>query len=875
MACVIILLMAVFASTESAALSDPRPNPRVVLVQGRARFTILAASTIRLEWAADSSFEDRPSLVAVNRSLPPPAFTKSASGDTLTITTADLVLTYHDDGHPFDSLNTRIDFATGSMRGSWMPGLRDTANLAGTTRTLDGADGDRITRDSSRVTLEPGLLSRSGWALIDDSARPLFDASPWPWVTPRPSGERRDLYFFAYGRDYKRVLRDFTTIAGPIPIPPRYAFGYWYSRWRTSSELELRELVRTFQSLEIPLDVLLIDMDWHITARPDFFAGDARKKDQAGQDQGWTGFTWNRNLFPDPPRFLEWMGRQGVQVGLNLHPASGIQPHEEKYPAMAHALGVDTATHAYVPFNIVDRRFAQAYFDTLLHPMENDGVDLWWLDWQQWNTTTIPGVNPTFYLNYLHFTDMQRRSVRRPMIYHRWGGLGNHRYQIGFSGDTRISWASLAYQPYFTVTAANVGFGYWGNDIGGFYGPPNTPELFTRWFQFGVFSPILKTHATGRDFAILRKLWEYPHDTFLHLRDLVHLRYSLLPYLYTAAYTAHVSGVSPCRPLYHEHPVPEEAYAFRNEYYFGPDMIVHPVTRPLGADSIFTLQSTWLPPGRWYEWHTGTVLEGDRIVSRPFRITDVPVYVRAGAIIPAAPRMTHTGAWHRDSLILMVFPGDSGDAVYYDDDGTTSGYEHGRATLTRIHSSATGRTLTITIGPVEGSYPGMASTRRYTLQLLRSFPPSCVRVNGAPIAFGQEEGSQGWHYDGPSLTVSIPLPTVSCRKTTVVTISIPDTDISLLNGAPYRISLLHDFTQFLSDRRNFRRQDLWSDARYPSDPIMRLAQTGICIGNDRHTTAAELRNLITAWPAVIRSIHQVAVDYPQFSPYDDLLHAIP
>lgn len=875
MTLLIVTLLGVLTAGEPAHMSDPRADSRALVVHGHARFTVLSPNALRLEWAADSVFEDRSSLVAVNRTLPLPDFTTTVSGTTLTISTEALTLTHRDDGRPFDPSNTTVTFATGSMRGTWVPGLADSANLLGTTRTLDGADGDLITRDSTHVVLEPGLLSRSGWTLIDDSARPLFDDAPWPWVIPRPSGERRDLYLFAYGHDYRRMLKEFIAIAGPIPIPPRSAFGYWYSRWRTSTEAELRELVTTFRSLDIPLDVLLIDMDWHITALPEFFNGEARKKDQAGQDYGWTGFTWNRNLFPDPPRFLRWMDHQGIQIGLNLHPASGVQPHEEKYPAMAHALGIDPATRAYVPFNIVDRRFARAYFDTLLHPLEEDGVDLWWLDWQQWNTTTIPGVNPTFYLNYLHFTDMQQRARRRPMIYHRWGGLGNHRYQIGFSGDTKISWASLAYQPYFTITAANVGFGYWGNDIGGFYGPPNTPELFTRWFQFGVFSPILKTHATGRDFAILRKLWEYPHATFLHLRDLVHLRYALIPYLYTAAQAAHSSGVSPCHPLYYDHPDREEAYAFTNEYYFGPDMIVHPVTRPLGGDSLFTMQSTWLPPGAWYEWHTGTVLNGDTTIARPFRITDVPVYIRAGAIIPTAPRMSSTASWRRDSLTLLVFPGGAGSGVCYDDDGTTDGYRNGQSAVTRFSSSTVGRTLTVTIEPVEGSYPGMPAGRQYTLRLLRSLPPVRVTVNGRAIPFASEQDRQGWQYDGPSLSTSIPLPVVPSAQRTVVRITLPDGDTTLAQGALYRMAVLDGFTQFLSDRRNFRRQDLWNDARHPSDPIMRLAQTGVRIGNDPRTAADELRNLRNAWPAIIHSVHQVAVDYPQFAPYDALLNAIP
>jgi alpha-glucosidase (family GH31 glycosyl hydrolase) len=122
-------------------------------------------------------------------------------------------------------------------------------------------------------------------------------------------------------------------------------------------------------------------------------------------------------------------------------------------------------------------------------------VDFWWLDWQQWSTTNIPGMSPTMWLNYVHYTDMERQGKVRPLIFHRWGGLGNHRYPIGFSGDVVSVWKSLVFQPYFTATAANVGCAYWSHDIGGHMPGPISAELFTRWLQFGAFSPILRTHT--------------------------------------------------------------------------------------------------------------------------------------------------------------------------------------------------------------------------------------------------------------------------------------------------------------------------------------------------------------------------------------------
>ncbi len=155
---------------------------------------------------------------------------------------------------------------------------------------------------------------------------------------------------------------------------------------------------------------------------------------------------------------------------------------------MARAMGIDPATKQYVKFDIVNPRFAENYFKILHHPLEQQGIDFFWLDWQQEGTTGLAGLNPTFWLNYVHSTDMERRG-KRPLIYHRWGGLGNHRYQIGFSGDTISTWESLTFQPYFTATAANVGYGYWSHDIGGHMPGKVDPEMYTRWVQFGAFSP--------------------------------------------------------------------------------------------------------------------------------------------------------------------------------------------------------------------------------------------------------------------------------------------------------------------------------------------------------------------------------------------------
>jgi alpha-glucosidase (family GH31 glycosyl hydrolase) len=164
---------------------------------------------------------------------------------------------------------------------------------------------------------------------VDDSERPLFDKSDWPWVMAREGRHRQDLYFFGYGHAYKKALFDFTRVAGKIPMPPRFTFGFWWSRYWPYTDEEMRQLVEEFEIHHVPLDVLVIDMDWHVTFLRDWWK---KEKDLAGERKGWTGFTWNKSLFPDPQAFLEWVKNKGLKTTLNLHPASGIQPHEECYP---------------------------------------------------------------------------------------------------------------------------------------------------------------------------------------------------------------------------------------------------------------------------------------------------------------------------------------------------------------------------------------------------------------------------------------------------------------------------------------------------------------------------------------------------------------
>ena len=770
------------ASSRAAAppgLYNPVADPRAIVTLGNARFTVLTPQLIRMEWAVDGKFEDHASFVFLNRHLPVPKFTSltfdSGANSYHTIKTEALSLIYTTSSNrvngEFSSDNLKIDFMLNGKQVSWHPGMQDEGNLQGTTRTLDGARGDK-----TKEPIDLGLISRDGWTIVDDSKRPLFNSadfsftrgedSPWPWVVQRPAGDRLDWYFFGYGHNYKQALTDFTKVAGRIPLPPRFAFGAWWSRYWAYSDQEFENLVRGFRENDVPLDVLVIDMDWHPTFRQNWLN---TQNDQSGHRLGWTGYSWNKLLFPDPDQFLKKIRSEGLNTTLNMHPASGVQPWEDAYTEMAHKMGLDPATKQYVPFDITNQTFARNYMDVLHHPLEKRGIDFWWLDWQQEPNTKTAGVNPTWWLNYVHFTD-QEREGKRPLLFHRWGGLGNHRYQIGFSGDTISVWESLAFQPWFTATAANVGYAYWSHDIGGHMPGAVDPELYTRWIQFGIFSPILRTHTTKNPDSE-RRIWAYPEPYSDIMRDDFHLRYALIPYIYTEARRTYDTGAAFLRPLYYDWPEMEQAYTVKNEYLFGEQMIVAPVTAPVDKESGFATESVWLPEGHWIEWDSGKRISGPLALTRKFSIQQIPVYVRAGAIVPMAPKMSYTGEKPVDPLIVNVFPlaeGQQSSYTLYEDSGVSRQYQTGKAVWTELRASQTKEALTVQVSPARGSYPGMPKERAYQLRLPGDWPPVSVTINGTALKYSPAESQAGWRYEGNTLTTVVTVPKASVTRPVIV-----------------------------------------------------------------------------------------------------------
>lgn len=800
-------------------------DANVAYSDSQVRFTVVTPGTIRMEYAPDGRFVDDKTFIAVNRDYPAVDY-KVKKGSWIEITTSKMKLRYRRGSGPFTASNLSIASIGLKPAFTWRPGQQQTGNLKGTFRTLDKFDGDSCTgkladcEPGMKMPIEPGLIATDGWTLVDDSQSLLLDSDPeWEWVKERTSAKgAQDWYFMAYGHDYKTALSDYALFAGKMPLPPRYTFGYWWSRYWMYSDRELRNLVADFKSIGMPLDVLVIDMDWHYTDK---------------KRGAWTGWTWNRELFPDYPRLLSDLKKNGYKLTLNLHPADGVKAYEEKYPQMAASLGIDTtASRPDIKWIGSDKKFVSALFDNILTPMENNGVGFWWLDWQQHlYDPVIKNLKNTWWCSYIFYTHMERYGDRRPLIYHRWSGLGNHRYQVGFSGDTWITWKSLDFQPYFNSTASNVLYGYWSHDLGGHMQGINRidPEMYVRWLQFGAFSPVMRTHSTKAK-GLEKEPWIFSRDVNSIILNTVRQRYDLAPYIYTMARKAYDESLGLCRPMYYDYPEQPEAYSFRNQYMFGDDMMIAPVTAPMSGK--YSVQEVWLPEGEWFELPTGQMLQGGQTVTRHFALDEYPVYVKAGSILPFHTASTMNLDANDEPIQVNVFPGASGSFTMYEDNGTGKDYATNYAT-TELTNTIDGRTQTITIAPRKGTYKDMPANRQFSVKVNNAQAPESVTVNGKPATFS---------YNGTDFALEVEIPSTDCSTAKTVSIVYPETtaDLNGLKGAARRVARAME--QLKSDKPHIIFVDPFSRMGSVSEAVTYYPADFVKIVNDFRTNYGNLDN---------------------------------
>jgi alpha-glucosidase (family GH31 glycosyl hydrolase) len=636
-----VVIAAVLAAPAGAAVRD-----------GETRYEVLSPTLIRIRQAP---FDAAPTMLTGKAPRERARYTtrRSKAGERV-IRTRRITLRRRGDGAMSVRIGRRILYPR--------PGPNP-APLGGWRRSLDLASG--------KVPLHEGVLSRAGWALIEDG---------------------RDQYLFAYGNDYARALRDLRTLTGPAPLLPRKAFGVWFSRWWPYSAEDWKGVAARFDQERIPLDVISLDTDFKRVHDPAGAAIAAAVVGAEGKPYSWNGWDWNRDLYPDPKAFLDWAHGRGIEVGLNVHPS--ISTTDPRYPEMppltedpgCRIVQADPGGTCQV-FDWSDPAQLAAYLK-LHEPFERDGADFWWLDWCcDGSRASAPGVTPDTVINRAYAERQRARGERWP-AFSRIGGsfqagfagavgtgaLAEHRYTLQFTGDTCGTWPLIAFAAEYTASAAAIGMPFVSHDTGSFHGVSDEgicdqtvspylsgrfndipPEMYVRWVQLGTFQPLLRLHSHHG----ARLPWDYPGAAGEIAAGFLRLRAELGPYLYTLARESYDTGLPMARALWLTWPEREEAYEHASQYTLGRDVLVAPVSVP-GDPATVTV---WFPPGTWIDWFTGERHRGPAAVPLQVPLARMPVFVRAGAVIPleGGPR---------------AFPG-TGDGTLYEDAGTGFGYQRG------------------------------------------------------------------------------------------------------------------------------------------------------------------------------------------------------
>ena len=488
---------------------------------------------------------------------------------------------------------------------------------------------------------------------------------------------------------------------------------------------------------------------------------------------GWTGYTWDTKMYPNHTELLDWLHSQDIFTAANLHDASGVSHLEQRSVAMIAALCNRTTVRASgdVPNHVTNQMYMTALHDQILAPLALEGLDFWWTDWQQQLLGWAPGppdalavgstdmatpVNPTMLFNHyrtfnpqpLHPSIMAKirpKAILRGATHSRFGGLGGHRYPTQFGGDVTQSWSSLDFFPYHVSTAANVLVSYWAEEIMNGQGSVVNQQLFTRVIQFGAWSPVFTTWGNKNN---PNNLWT-DHDFPPPYRNASQLalahRAMTLPYRYTLAHEATSTGLSPTRPMYYDWPWEPSAYdtnASGRQFMLGESMLVAPVTSALSCGSGPTQASPklpncssgvattrlWLPDAseNWLPaFNNSPALPhsaGAGVVNVSSNLSQVPVYVRRGAVLPTLPYATaikHGSASRAfDPLTWVVYGPTSGGGSGYalEDDGLTTENETVRL---HMHYTLTGEgRLNVTYGGT-GTYFGAPATRRHSIMVVQ------------------------------------------------------------------------------------------------------------------------------------------------------------
>ncbi len=689
-------------------------NPKQITKGNKYRITVLTERLLRLEYNEEGIFEDRPTNLIWYRTLPDVPYIKKEDASYLELETEYFKLTYTKEknfngGKVSPMSNLKVSLKKTDR--VWYYGHPEIRNF--------GAPGSELVDEHGKVLYRKALYSIDGFASIDDSKTDILNENGTLSIRENAG---IDIYLFCYNKDFDLCLKDYFALTGKPALIPRYALGNWWSRNITYNDEELKQLVDNFSSKEIPLSVLLLDKDWH-------------KRTYFKDKHLMTGFTWNTDLFHAPSEMINYLHLKGIRLGLNISPMEGFYPIDEYYEKAKEYLGTDK--NGVIPFNVFDPKTVDVYLKLFIHPLDAMGADFFWIDYFDKKRH-----NELQLLKHYQFFDMMRNYKRRPMVLAHNSLVAPHRYPVLYSGKTTVGWDTLKRIPLHNATATNIGVSFWSHDIGGYFKGTEDNELYIRYVQLGVFSPILKFGAEAGKYY-KREPWRWSIKTYEITKDYLQLRHRLIPYLYTEAYKYHQFGTPLIEPIYYKYPDMYDDPLYKDEYYFGSAFFVSPITKKKDYVMNRVVHKFFLPDGIWYDFVTGKKFPGAREYTMFFKDQDYPVFVRAGSIIPLGDNDNINDTTPPKNLEIQIFPGQSNLYKMYEDDGVSDLYRKGFYLLTSIDYNYMPNNYTVIVRALEGKSGIVPETRNYKFRFRNTKQSDDVIVYFNDTQLGYESYVEG------------------------------------------------------------------------------------------------------------------------------------
>lgn len=652
-----------------------------MIIGNKYRISILTERLVRLEYNPKGVFEDRPTQRVIYRNFPKVNYTATQSETLLQVITSYFTLDYVKE-HTFvgskiaPSTNLKITL-NGTDR-TWNYNHPEARNYGTITYSLDNFRG--------KLKLDKGLYSTDGFACIDDSDSLVLNEKE---MFQNRSDKVLDLYVFMYKKDLGLCLQDYYKLTGYPLMIPRYALGNWWYKDSTYTNQDIYKFIKKFSEEEIPLSVFLLGNKWH------------KENDY---------YTFNDKII-DSFKLKKFLDSKQIKLGLTINPSSNIYQNTETYNAIAPSLSQDNPLN-FLPVN---NNKLNLYTSNVINKLINGGVDIFNIDYNNKGDKLTSSL-----FNQYHYVTEVTTLNKRSVVLTRNHNVAIHRYGIVVTGKTIVDWETLAILPRYNYSASNMGISYVANAIGGYYKGIEDFELFIRYIQLGVFSPMLILASDDGEYY-RREPWRWDISQREIIKKYLNLRNKLIPYLYTEAYLYHTSGSPIIQPLYYEYPKIYDEPLYINQYFFGSQMLVCPITKKKNMIMNRVVQRLFIPNGTWYELESGKKYLGNKYYMSFYRDEDYPVFCREGSIIVMS---LDKNTDNPVNLEVDIFPGSNGNYTLYEDDGITDSFKNGAAAITEYTYNYSKNTYELIIEPK--AYQGLVPP-------IRSYKIKFRNTNSASI----------------------------------------------------------------------------------------------------------------------------------------------